>query len=194
MGASQLALVVKNHLPMQETKEMWVWSLGWKYPMEEAMATHSSTLAWRIPWTEEPGGLSSMWLQRVGHDWSNSAHTWDLWDTMKKKKTKTHSISFLEEEKEKGTESTFTAIMAEDFPNLEGEINTQIHKAQKTQNRLNPNRATLRHVIIKLLRVRDKERILKAARENREVIYKKSPTRPSIDFSAQTFQARRERG
>ena len=69
--------------------------------------------------------------------------------------------------------------MAEDFPNLEGEINTQIHKAQKTQNRLNPNRATLRHVIIKLLRVRDKERILKAARENREVIYKKSPTRPS---------------
>ena len=83
---------------------------------------------------------------------------------MKKKKNKTHSISFLEEEKEKGTESTFTAIMAEDFPNLEGEINTQIHKAQKTQNRLNPNRATLRHVIIKLLRVRDKERILKAAK------------------------------
>ena len=113
-----------------------------------------------------------MWLQRVGHDKSNSAHTWDLWDTMEKKK-KHHSISFPEEEK--GTESTFTAIMAEDFPNLEGEINTQIHKAQKTQNRLNTNRATLRHVIIKLLRVRDKERILKAAREDREVVYKRVP-------------------
>ena len=90
-----------------------------------------------------------------------------------KKKKKHHSISFPEEEK--GTESTFTAIMAEDFPNLEGEINTQIHKAQKTQNRLNTNRATLRHVIIKLLRVRDKERILKAAREDREVVYKRVP-------------------
>ena len=50
---------------MQET---WVWSLGWKDPLEEEMATHSSILAWKIPWTEEPGGLQSMELQRVGHD------------------------------------------------------------------------------------------------------------------------------
>ena len=42
---------------------------------EEGMAIHSSILAWRIPWTEEPGGLQSMGLQRVGHDWSNLAHT-----------------------------------------------------------------------------------------------------------------------
>ena len=47
---------------------MWVRSLGWEGPLEEDMATHSSILAWRIPWTEEPGSLQSMWLQRVGHD------------------------------------------------------------------------------------------------------------------------------
>ena len=55
-----------NCLPgMQET---WVRSLGLEDPLEEEMATHSSTLAWRIPWREEPGGLQSMGSQRVGHD------------------------------------------------------------------------------------------------------------------------------
>ena len=55
--------MVKNSLAMQET---WVQSLGWEDPLEEGMATHSSILAWRIPRTEEPGGLQSMGLQRVG--------------------------------------------------------------------------------------------------------------------------------
>ena len=50
---------------MQETR---VQSLGWEDSLEKEMATHSSTLAWRIPWTEEPGGLQSMGSQRVGHD------------------------------------------------------------------------------------------------------------------------------
>ena len=48
--------------------EAWVLFLGWEDPLEEGMATHSSILAWRIPWTEEPGGLRSMGSQRVGHD------------------------------------------------------------------------------------------------------------------------------
>ena len=53
-----------------------LWSLGQEDPLEEVMATHSSTLAWRIPWTEEPGGLQSMGLQRVGHAWAtNTQHT-----------------------------------------------------------------------------------------------------------------------
>ena len=47
---------------------MWVRSLGWENSLEEAMATHSSILAWEISWTEEPGGLQSMGLQGVGHD------------------------------------------------------------------------------------------------------------------------------
>ena len=53
---------------MQETQETRVPSLGQEEPLEEEMATHSSILAWEIPWTEEPGGLLSMRLQRVGHD------------------------------------------------------------------------------------------------------------------------------
>ena len=47
---------------------MWVLSLDWEDPLEEGMATHSSVLAWRIPWTEEPGGLQSVESQRIGHE------------------------------------------------------------------------------------------------------------------------------
>ena len=57
--------MVKNMPAMQETE---VRSLGQEDPLEKGMATHSSMLAWRIPWTEEPGGLRSMGLQRAGHD------------------------------------------------------------------------------------------------------------------------------
>ena len=57
--------MVKN---LSAVQEIWVQSLGWEDPLEEGMTTHSSILAWRIPWTEEPGGLHSMGLQRVGHD------------------------------------------------------------------------------------------------------------------------------
>ena len=60
-----MAQTVKNLPAMQDT---WVRLLGWEDPLEEGMATHSSILAWGIPWTEEPGGLQSMGLQRVGHD------------------------------------------------------------------------------------------------------------------------------
>ena len=69
-GASLSSLVVKNLLTMQEPQEMWVWSLGWEHPLEKGMANYSSILDWRIPWTEEAGGLQSMGSQRVGHDWS----------------------------------------------------------------------------------------------------------------------------
>ena len=56
---------VKNPPAMQE---MWVRSLGWEKPLEKEMATHSSILAWEIPWTEEPGRLQSVGSQRIGHD------------------------------------------------------------------------------------------------------------------------------
>ena len=64
-GASQVDQWVKNLPAMQETQ---VQSLGQEDPLEEDMATHSSILAWRIPWTEEPGRLQSTGLQRVGPD------------------------------------------------------------------------------------------------------------------------------
>ena len=57
--------MVKNPPTMLET---WVQSLGWEGPLEKGMATHSSILAWKIPWTEEPGGLQSMGSQRVRQD------------------------------------------------------------------------------------------------------------------------------
>ena len=60
-----MAQMVENLPAMQET---WVRSLGLEDSLEKEMATHSSILAWRIPWTEGPGGLQSMGLQRVGHD------------------------------------------------------------------------------------------------------------------------------
>ena len=63
-GASQVALVVKNCLPMQETQKMLVQSLGQEDPLEEGMITHSSILSWRIPWTEETAGLWSIGSQR----------------------------------------------------------------------------------------------------------------------------------
>ena len=55
-----------KHLPAM--RKTWVQSLGWENPLEKEMATHSSTLAWKIPWSEEPGRLQSMGLQRVRHD------------------------------------------------------------------------------------------------------------------------------
>ena len=60
-----MAQLVKNLPAIQET---WVQSLGWEDPLEKGMATHSSILAWRIPWTGEPGGLQFMGSQRVRYD------------------------------------------------------------------------------------------------------------------------------
>ena len=60
--------MVKTLLPMQETQEIWIQSLGQEYPLEESMATHSGILAWRSPWTEEPGGLWPIGLQKVRHN------------------------------------------------------------------------------------------------------------------------------
>ena len=62
---------VKDLAVMRET---WVWFLGQEDPLEKGMATHSSTLAWRIPWREQPGRLQPMGSLRVGHDWATSLH------------------------------------------------------------------------------------------------------------------------
>ena len=61
-------LVAQKAKSLPAMRETWVQSLAWEDPLEKEMATHSSILAWRIPWTEEPGGLPSMSSQRVGHD------------------------------------------------------------------------------------------------------------------------------
>ena len=63
-----VAQIVKN---LPAVWEIRVWSLGWEDPLQKGMATHSSILAWRIPWTEELGELQFMGSQRLGHDWAN---------------------------------------------------------------------------------------------------------------------------
>ena len=65
----ELAQMAKRLPAMRET---WVLSLGWEDPLEKEMTTHSNTVAWKIPWIEDPGRLQSMWLQRVRHDWATS--------------------------------------------------------------------------------------------------------------------------
>ena len=72
---SYMAQMVKNLLAMLET---WVWTMGGEDPLEKEMATHSSILAWRIPWTEEPAGLQSMGSQRVGHNWASILKSRDI--------------------------------------------------------------------------------------------------------------------
>ena len=83
--------------------------------------------------------------------------------------------------------------MTENFPNLGKETSIQIQETQRPPKNRTPKRSTARHVIIKVSKVKDTERILKAAREKQLSIYKETPIRPSLDFfSAYTLQARRE--
>ena len=80
LWVSLIAQMVTNLPAVQETQ---VQSLGQEDPLEKEMATHSSILTWKIPWTEEPGELQSMGSQRVGHDWATNTQThsclWTLW-------------------------------------------------------------------------------------------------------------------
>ena len=96
------------------------------------------------------------------------------------------------EEQQQEIENLFEQIMKENFPNLMKEIDFQeIQEAQRVPKKLDPKRNTLRHTIIELPKIKDKERILKAAREKETVTYKEVPIRLSADFSKETLQARR---
>ena len=82
--------------------------------------------------------------------------------------------------------------MNENFPNLAKETDFQeVQEAQRVPKKVGPRKHTPRHIIITLLKIKDKERILKAAREKVTVTYKGVPIRPSADFSKETLQARR---
>ena len=83
-------------------------------------------------------------------------------------------------------------ITVENFPNMGKEIAIQVQEAQRVPYRINPRRNTPRHIVIKLAKIKDKEKLLKAAREKWQITYTGTPIRLTADFSAETLQARRE--
>ena len=86
----------------------------------------------------------------------------------------------------------FEKVMIDNFPNSMREKVTQIEETQRVPIKGNPKRPTARHIIIKMAKFQDKERILKAARENQAVTYKGTLIRLAVDFSMEMLQARRE--
>ena len=95
------------------------------------------------------------------------------------------------EEEEQVIENLFEKIMKENFPILAKKIDIQIQEAQRIPNKLDPKRTTPRHIIIKLAKVKDKEKLLKAAREKERITHKGVSIRLSADFSKEILQARR---
>ena len=115
----------------------------------------------------------------------------ELWDNVRRSNIRIIGVPE-GEEREKGTEKIFQEIIAENFPNMGKESLTQIQKAQRVPYKINPRRNTPRHILIKLTKIKDKEKILKAAREKKQITYKGTPIKLSAVFSAETLQARRE--
>ena len=113
-----------------------------------------------------------------------------LWDNFKR--SNIHIIGVPQGEKEQEIGNLFEKIMKENSPNLVKEIDLQVQEAQRVPNKMDAKRPTPRHIIIKMPKVKDKERILKAARKKQVVTYKGAPIRLSADFSKETFQARRD--
>ena len=115
----------------------------------------------------------------------------DLWDNIKHTNIRIIGVPE-EEEKKKGTEKIFEEIIVENFPNMGKEIVNLVQEAQRVPYRINPRRNTPRHILIKLSKIKYKEKILKAARKNRQLTYKGIPIRLMADLSAESLQARTE--
>uniref|UniRef100_A0A8D1FB13 L1 transposable element RRM domain-containing protein n=1 Tax=Sus scrofa TaxID=9823 RepID=A0A8D1FB13_PIG len=109
----------------------------------------------------------------------------DLWDNIKQANLCIIGIP-KGEEKEKGIEKIFEEITSENFPNLKKTV-IKIQKAQRAPNKLKPKRTTRRPIIMKMEKIKDKERILKAARETQSINYKGCTTWLSADFSTKTL-------
>ena len=84
----------------------------------------------------------------------------------------------------------FEEIIVENFPNMEKEIINQVQEAQRVPYRINPRRNTSKHILFKLIKIKHKEQILKAARERQQIIYKGIPIRITAYLSMETFQAK----
>ena len=115
----------------------------------------------------------------------------DLWNNIKQANLGIIGIPD-REQKEKAIDNIFEETMSEKFPNQK-KTNIKIEEAQRAPSKLSPNRSTPRHIIIKMAKFKDEERILKAAKETQSINYKGTSIRLTGDFSTDTLQARRER-
>ena len=115
----------------------------------------------------------------------------DLWNNIKHNNLCIIGVSE-GEEREKGPQKIFEEIIVKNFPNMGKEIATQGQEAQRVLGRIKLRRKMQRHIVIKLTKIKDKEKLLKATREKRQITYKGTPIRLTADFSAETLQARRE--
>ena len=95
------------------------------------------------------------------------------------------------EEREKGPEKVFEEIIAGNFPNMEKEIVNQVQESQRVSGKINPRRNTPRHIVIKLTKIKNKDKILKATRGKLQITYKGIPIRLSTDFSTETLQSQK---
>ena len=98
----------------------------------------------------------------------------------------------LRRRRKKGYEKNFEEVIVHNFPNMEKEMVNQVQEAQRVPYRINPRRNTPRHRLIKLTMIKHREKILKAARENRQVTYKGNSIHLIADLSAEILQARKE--
>ena len=114
----------------------------------------------------------------------------NLWDNIKHNKVRIIWVTE-GEEREKGPEKIFEEIIVENFPNMGKEIATQVQEAQRVPYRINPRRNTPRHIVIKLTKIKDKEKLLKAAREKQQITYRGTPIMLTADFSAETLKPER---
>ena len=111
----------------------------------------------------------------------------EIWDNIKG--TSIHIIGVPErEEREKGPENISEEIIVRNFPNMGKEIATQVQEAQRVPGRINPRRNMPRHILIKLTKLKDREKLLKATREKRQITYKRTPIRLTADFSAEALK------
>ena len=113
----------------------------------------------------------------------------DLWDNIKDLNI---SIIGNLDNREKGPEKIFEEKIAENFPNMGKELVNQVQEAQRVLGRINLRRYTGRHIVIKLMKSKDRDKILKPTRVKQQITYKGTPIRLSADFSTETLQARRE--
>ena len=115
----------------------------------------------------------------------------DLWDNVKLPNIQ--SIGVPEEDgRKKDHEKILEEIIVENFPKVGKEIATQVQEIQSVPDRINPGRNTPRHTLIKLTKIKHKEKILKAPREKQQITHKGIPTRITADLSTEALQARRE--